>query len=79
VNKINLMHELEFLLEIPRDTLKLDKPLNSYFGWNSMTQISLIALFDKYFASTLDYADIESLKTANDILQLAKESESAVV
>lgn len=66
-----LIEELEDMLMLESGELELDKELESYEDWDSMSYLALIALFDSRLKTKLDIETIKGFRTANDILNQA--------
>lgn len=61
---------LEEILESDAGSLEADLKLDNIEEWDSMAQISLMALMDDKFGKKVTGEVIRSLKTVGDILQL---------
>lgn len=74
-----ILNEMATLMEIEREDLLMDFPLEQYGNWDSLTAISTMALIDTHLGVLLSYCEFEKCKTLNDIFKLvdAKKSEIA--
>ncbi len=66
-----LIEALEDILMLDEGELETDKSLESYEDWDSMSYLSLIALFDGKLGKKLDIATIKGFKTPQDIIDSA--------
>jgi len=67
-----MIEELEDILMLDEGELELEKGLDGYEDWDSMSYLSLIALFDGKLGKKLDIATIKSFKTPQDIISFAE-------
>ncbi len=61
---------LEETFDIEEGTLSADMKLDDVEGYDSLTKLSLIVMFDEEFGKELTGADIKQFKTVKDILCL---------
>lgn len=61
---------IEECMDLDAGTIKEDDELDSYEEWDSVTALSIIAMFDEKFHKTLMGEDLKSAKTVADILAL---------
>ena len=59
---------LEEIMELEEGTLSKDDLLENYEEWDSLTEISLIAIMDEKFGKTLTGEDIKEYKTVADVI-----------
>jgi acyl carrier protein len=65
-----ILNELANLMEIDRNDLNLNYPLEQYGNWDSLTAISTIALVDEQYGILLKSCEIEKCKNLNEIFEL---------
>lgn len=68
MQKSELIEEIEDILMLEEGSLELNKHLEEYEDWDSMSYLSLIALFDSKLNKKLDIETIRGFKTSNDII-----------
>lgn len=66
-----LIEQLEDMLMLESGELELDKELESYEDWDSMSYLTLIAMFDTKLNKKLSVGTIKEFKTPNDIINHA--------
>jgi len=66
-----LIEQLEDMLMLDEGELDLNQELESYEDWDSMSYLTLIALFDSKLNKKLNIDTIKEFKTANDIVNHA--------
>jgi acyl carrier protein len=71
MTKKEFIEELEDMLMLESGDLELDKDLDSYEDWDSMSYLTLIAMFDSKLNKKLDIATIKGFKTPTDIINHA--------
>jgi acyl carrier protein len=69
--------EVEELLELPRGSLAGDQPLKELEEWDSLANISFIALADSTYGVILQPKKIEACLTVGDLANLIEESQGA--
>ena len=67
-----LIEDIEDMLMLDEGDLILDTELDKYEDWDSMSYLTLIALFDSKLNKKLDFETIKSFKTANDIIAFSE-------
>lgn len=72
VTKEEFIEQLEDMLMLEEGELELERELAEYEDWDSMSYLTLIALFDGKFNTKLTIDTIKGFKTANDIVAYAK-------
>lgn len=63
-----LYTELEDILELEEGTLKGSDEFRSFENWDSMANLSVIAMLDESFNVTIATQDFKNLITVNDLL-----------
>lgn len=61
------LNELESLLELPSDTLKMEVLLSSLTQWDSMAKLSLIVFISENFNLKISSQELNNFKTIQDI------------
>lgn len=56
----------------PTEVLKMDTAFRDLDGWNSMTALSLMAMFDEEYDVKIKGGDIRNAKTIEDLFNLVK-------
>lgn len=64
--------ELEEILELPKESLKLDTILNDLNSWDSMAKLSLIVLLSDNYETKLTNDDLKLFSTPQDIINFIK-------
>lgn len=72
MTKDELIEQLEDILMLDEGELEVEKSLEEYEDWDSMSYLSLIALFDSRLNKKLNIETIKGFKTANDIIEFAE-------
>jgi len=65
--------EVSNLLEIPVESLTHNYMVVGNHDWDSITQVSIIALIDKHFDKQINTSRLATCRTYGDILNLAKD------
>lgn len=66
-----LIEQLEDMLMLDSGELILDKELADYEDWDSMSYLTLIAMFDTKLNKKLSVGTIKEFKTPSDIINHA--------
>jgi acyl carrier protein len=69
------LNDLAEALETDKESLTPDTELES-LAWDSLTQVSTIALIDQYFDTTVSAKHLESCQTVGDIFDLINSKKS---
>jgi acyl carrier protein len=73
MNLDNIVTDLAYLLEIDKSLLTLNTELESFSNWDSLAVVSMIAMIDQEFKVIMDWREITSCKTLQEIFILANQ------
>ncbi|MFW2524734.1 acyl carrier protein [Aliarcobacter butzleri] len=71
MTKEELIEQLEDMLMLDSGELVLNKELVDYEDWDSMSYLTLIAMFDTKLNKKLSVGTIKEFRTPNDIIKHA--------
>lgn len=69
MNRQLLLHKLEEILSLGKDSLQPDAKLDGFLEWDSMAFLSFIQLCDSRFHKKTTLSEINTFKTPNDIFK----------
>lgn len=70
MKKTEFLIELEDILQREEPCIETDK-LSDYEEWDSLSQMALVAYFEKFFNKKLSMNDLQKLTTVSDLISLA--------
>lgn len=66
--KDKLISVLREALEMESDPIELGDQFREYAGWDSLSQLTLIALLDEHFGVSIPAQSLKELNTVQDLL-----------
>jgi acyl carrier protein len=73
MNTNQFLDEFADVALAPREQVSLDTPLESLEMWDSMAQVSAIAMIDEKLGAQLPTGSLGACKTVGDIIKLVKD------
>ena len=75
--KDKLINVLREALEMDSDPIELGDNFRDYAGWDSLSQLTLIALLDEHFSVSIPAQSFKELNTVQDLLGYVEKNASA--
>jgi acyl carrier protein len=72
--KEKLISVLREALEMESDPIELGDQFRDYAGWDSLSQLTLIALLDEHFSVSIPAQSFKELNTVQDLLSYVEKN-----
>lgn len=72
MNKIELLNEIKNIMQRDED-ITVDMKVSNLPEWDSLSIMSIVALYEEKFHKTFQYKDIQEVNTLDDLINLVSD------